>query len=58
MVIVGKIIGVASCTVLAGAEVEIAVEGIDLAVPADVHAQGDVAKVDATGVGSSWNTAG
>ncbi len=52
VVIVGKIIGVAATTQPAGAEVEIACEGVfDLAkVPADVHAQGDVAKVDATGI--------
>jgi predicted RecA/RadA family phage recombinase len=48
---IGAIIGVAACTVAAGAEVEIATEGVfDLPkIVADVHAAGDVAKVDAAG---------
>ena len=50
LVIIGAIVGVASCTAAAGAQVELAVEGVyDLAkVPADALPAGAVAKV-ATG---------
>ena len=48
---IGAIIGVYACTVAAGLPVEIATEGVfDLPkIPADVHAAGDVAKIDAAG---------
>jgi predicted RecA/RadA family phage recombinase len=51
LVVLGAIIGVASCDAAAGASVAIAVEGVyDLAkTPADAMAQGDTAKVTVTG---------
>ena len=47
LVVIGAIVGVASCTAAAGAQVEIATEGVyDLAkVPADALAVGAVAKI-------------
>ncbi|MBV8708429.1 MAG: DUF2190 family protein [Acidobacteriaceae bacterium] len=52
VVIVGSIIGIASATQPAGAEVEVRCEGVyDLPkTPADALAAGDIAKVDPAGV--------
>jgi predicted RecA/RadA family phage recombinase len=51
LVFAGSIVGVATCTAAAGAQVEVAVEGVfDLAkVPADALVGGSIAKADATG---------
>jgi predicted RecA/RadA family phage recombinase len=51
VVVVGNIVGIAACSAGAGAQVEVATEGIfDLAkIPADTHAAGDIAKVDGSG---------
>ncbi len=48
---IGAIIGIYATTQPAGAQVEIATEGVfDLPkIPADVHALGDVAKIDVAG---------
>jgi predicted RecA/RadA family phage recombinase len=52
VVVIGQIVGIAATDAAAGATVSLAMEGVyDLPkVPADAHAAGDIAKVNASGV--------